>query len=461
MLDQIDFSGRPFHFIGIGGIGMSAIAHVLVKQGYSVSGSDLNQNRITSQLQDMGAIIYEGHSADNISAIVQPQIICSTAISDQNPEFQAAKALNLPILHRSDVLAALIEQFQSVAIAGTHGKTTTSSLTAYLFLKAGLDPTIVIGGEVSAWEGNARLGKGKYLIAEADESDGSVVKFHPKVGVITNIELDHPDHYQSLEQVIDTFQTFAHQCQLLIACIDDVNICKHIKPDITYSLSDQKNADYYAIEVQYNSNGTIATIVEKNQILGQIELRILGKHNLSNALAAIAVARDAGIEWTDIVAALVEFTGASRRFELRGNQDGIVFVDDYAHHPSEIRATLSSARLQSKSQIVAIFQPHRYSRTQRLLADFSQAFGDADTVVVTDIYAAGEINESNITGAQVAEAIAVTHPHVYYQPSLSLVQAFLTQNLKSGDLAIFLGAGNLNQVIAPTIQAMANCCAKK
>jgi len=465
MLGLIDFSGRPFHFIGIGGIGMSAIAHVLVKQGYAVSGSDLNQNRITSQLQDLGVIIYEGQSADNISALAQPQIICSTAISDRNPEFQAAKALDLPIFHRSDVLAALISQFEGIAVAGTHGKTTTSSLTAYLFLKAGLDPTIIVGGEVSAWKGNARMGKSKYLIAEADESDGSLVKFHPHLGAITNIELDHPDHYQNLEQVVETFQTFAKQCDILVACIDDPNICAHIQPDITYSLSAAKNADYYPTNVQYNANGTVATIVEKGEILGQIELRILGKHNLSNALAAISIARYAEIEWSSIVAAMAEFIGASRRFELKGNQSGIVFVDDYAHHPSEIRATLSSARLQSQnktqSKIVAIFQPHRYSRTQTLLSDFSQAFGDADTVVVTDIYAAGEKDDGSITGAQVAAAIAATHPHVSYQPSLPLVQTFLTENLKSGDLAIFLGAGNLNQIIAPTIEAMANCSTKK
>ncbi len=453
MLNPIDFSGRPFHFIGVGGIGMSAIAHILVRQGYCVTGSDLAKNRLTTQLESFGAKIYQGHCADNIDLTKPPQIVCSTAINPENPEFQVAIAHCLPILHRSDVLAALISQFQSIAVAGTHGKTTTSSLISHLFLEAGLDPTIVIGGEVIAWKGNARLGQGKYLIAEADESDGSLVKFAPQVGIITNIELDHPDHYENLEQVITTFQTFAKRCHLVVASIDCENLINCIKPDITYSLWNP-DADYTAIDVSYGGYGTKATIVERGQALGQLELGILGQHNLSNALGAIAVARWAGIDWEHIQAAMPDFVGASRRFELKGIQNGVVFIDDYAHHPSEIRATLASAKLQKQNQVVAIFQPHRYSRTTRLITDFSQAFGDADVVVVTDIYAAGEINEENITGQQVAEAIAMRHPQVYYQPSLKSVQAFLIETLQTGDLAIFLGAGNLNQIIAPTIQAM-------
>lgn len=456
MLNPIDFSGGSFHFIGIGGIGMSAIAYILAKQGYSVSGSDIKANRITAQLEDLGVKVYLEHSAQNIAVQDRPQIICSTAINQQNPELRAAISLGLPILHRSDLLAALIGQFQSVAVAGTHGKTTTSSLVAFLFLKAGLDPSIVIGGEVSAWQGNARLGKGSYLIAEADESDGSLVKFAPQIGVITNMELDHPDHYQNLEQVISTFQSFAERCQVLIACIDCANVRDRIKPHITYGLSNGTATDYTATQVQYGSNGTKATILERGKLLGKIKLQVLGEHNLSNALAAIAVARYAGIEWSAIEAALPEFIGASRRFELKGQQDGVLFVDDYAHHPSEIRATLASARLRGQKKVVAVFQPHRYSRTFKLLSEFSHAFSDADTVVVTDIYAAGERNESNITGEAVAEAIAAFHPSVHYQPSLQLVQSFLTKTLNTGDLAIFLGAGNLNQIIAPTIQAMAN-----
>ena len=455
MLNPVDFSGRPFHFVGIGGIGMSAIAYILAKQGFTVSGSDLSSNRITQKLQDLGVKVFQGHHTDNIDLANAPQVVCSTAINQQNPEFQVALANGLPILHRSDLLAALIEQFQGISIAGTHGKTTTSSLVGFLLLKAGVDPSIIIGGEVSAWQGNARLGKGKYLVAEADESDGTLVKFLSHIGVITNIELDHPDHYHSLEQVIDIFQAFAKRCEVMVGCIDCPTVKSHIKTDITYSLSDS-SADYTVTDIQYNPSDTQAVVIERGQPLGKISLGLLGKHNLSNALAAIAVARYVGVEWQAIADALPDFVGASRRFEIKGVQNGITFVDDYAHHPSEIIATLASARQQNtNSRVIAIFQPHRYSRTLRFLDEFSQSFGDADVVVVTDIYAASEPNDGKITGEQMVEAIANIRDQVYYQPMLKDVQEFLVKNLKSGDLAVFLGAGNLNQAIAPTMQEIA------
>ncbi len=455
MLNPVDFSGKPFHFVGIGGIGMSAIAYILAKQGFTVSGSDLSSNRITQKLQGLGVKVFQGHNASNIDLAIAPQVVCSTAINQQNPEFQVALANGLPILHRSDLLAALIEQFQAIAVAGTHGKTTTSSLVGFLLLQGGLDPSIVIGGEVSAWEGNARLGNGKYLVAEADESDGTLVKFSSHIGIITNIELDHTDHYHSLEQVIETFQAFTKRCNLVIGCLDCPNVKAHIHTDITYSLSDS-TADYYVTQVQYNPSDTQALVIERGETLGKISLGLLGKHNLSNALAAIAVARHVGVEWSAIADALPDFAGASRRFEIKGVQNGITFVDDYAHHPSEVIATLASARQQNTGdRVVAIFQPHRYSRTQRFLSEFSNSFTDADLVIVTDIYAASETNDGKITGAQVASAIASVHDQVHYLPTLKDVQDFLVKNLNSGDLAVFLGAGNLNQAIAPTMQAMA------
>ena len=455
MLNPVDFSGRPFHFVGIGGIGMSAIAYILAKQGFTVSGSDLSSSRITQKLQDIGVKVFQGHQSSNINLKKAPQVVCSTAINQQNPEFQVALANGLPILHRSDLLAALIAQFQAIAVAGTHGKTTTSSLIGFLLLEAGLDPSIVIGGEVSAWQGNARLGNGKYLVAEADESDGTLVKFLSHIGIITNIELDHTDHYQNLEQVIETFQAFAERCKVVVGCLDCPNVKAHIPLDITYSLCDP-TADYMVTQVQYTPSHTKAVVVERGETLGEISLGLLGKHNLSNALAAIAVARHAGVEWEAIAQVLPDFVGASRRFEIKGVQNGITFVDDYAHHPSEIIATLASARQQNTtSRVVAIFQPHRYSRTLRFLSEFSHSFTDADLVIVTDIYAASEINDGKITGEQVASAIASVHKCVHYSPTLKDVQAFLVKNLKSDDLVVFLGAGNLNQTIDPTIQEMA------
>ncbi len=486
MLNAIDFSGRPFHFIGIGGIGMSALAYVLAKRKLPVSGSDLRLNPITERLQSLGVQVVWQQDAHYLEQQAQgsdpagqeadrpqpnlPQVICSTAIAAANAEYQAAVALGCPIFHRSELLAALLQDYQSIAVAGTHGKTTTSSLIGYLLWRANLDPTVIVGGEVDAWGGNARVGQGPHLVAEADESDGSLTRLVPTIGVITNIELDHPDHYTSLAEVIATFQTFSQQCQTVIGCIDCPTVRSHCPPSISYSLDPTLGATYTVDAVQYGANGTQAQVWERGQRLGTLSLRLLGPHNLSNALAAVAVGRLLGLPFTTIAQGLGEFTGTRRRFEHRGTAAGIVFIDDYAHHPSELRVTLAAARLQLGmpihavsgadtstqpnkpetgviQRVVAVFQPHRYSRTQAFLAEFAQAFGDADLLVMTDIYSAGEMNTGTITGSQVAQLVQAHHPHVVYQPSLAAVTAYLSQTLTAGDLVLFLGAGNLNQVI--------------
>jgi UDP-N-acetylmuramate--alanine ligase len=507
----VDFSGRPFHFIGIGGIGMSALAYILLKRKLPIYGSDIQRSHITQRLQDLGAQIFCHQEASNFEYVKQyrnqgnqkpisatelelsvakngvklplgsrvkaenfrgkekkplgmelPQVICSTAINSGNLEYQAAKELGCPIFHRSDLLAALIQDYQSIAVAGTHGKTTTSSMIAFMLLKAGLDPTILVGGEVNAWEGNARVGQGPYMVAEADESDGSLVKIAAEIGVITNIELDHPDHYESLEQVINTFKVFENNCKILVGCIDCATVREQIQPSITYSLNPDSDADYTVKDVEYRANGILAPIWERGNFLGEIELQLLGQHNLSNALAAIAVGRQLGLEFSIIAKALAEFEGAKRRFEHRGCFNDILFVDDYAHHPSEIRATLAAARLRMQDsvlntqphlqRIVAIFQPHRYSRTHAFLQDFAQCFTDADVVVLTEIYSAGEPNLWDIGGQKVADLIGNYHPQVLYQPSNDAVKEGLVKILQPGDLAIFLGAGNLNKII-PEVMA--------
>lgn len=466
MQSAVDLSGRPIHFIGIGGIGMSALAHILLKRQLPISGSDLRTSHITQQLEAKGARIFWKQEAGNIQQLCQdttvPQVICSTAIQKDNPEYQAALEWGCPIFHRSDVLAALIQEFpQSIAIAGTHGKTTTSSLMGYLLLKAGLDPTIVVGGEVAAWGGNARTGDSPYLVAEADESDGSLVKFSPHFGVITNIELDHPDHYSSLDQVVDIFQQFVDHCHTVIVSVDCPTITERLLtqkgdlPIITYGLDADKTADYMVRNIDYSGHGTAVEIVEKGKCLGKLQLPLLGKHNLSNALAAVAVGRLLELNFDDISEALSTFAGAKRRFEIYGEAQGICFVDDYAHHPSEIQVTLASARLHAKtaaerysgSRVVAVFQPHRYSRATTFLSEFSQSFQDADAVVVTDIYSAGEDNPGTIDGQGMADAIAAHHSHTCYQPTLQNVVDFLQVNLQAGDVVLFLGAGNLNQII--------------
>jgi UDP-N-acetylmuramate--alanine ligase len=455
MQDSLDFGTRPFHFIGIGGIGMSAIAHVLAKQGYRVTGSDLSRNRVIEQLEAIGVAVYQGQTADNIAVAEQPQVVYSSAIKPNNPELQTAIQQNLTLWHRSDLLARLINRYHSVAISGTHGKTTTSSLTAFLLLHGGLDPTIIIGGEVAAWQGNARLGASKYLVAEADESDGSFTKFYPHIGVVTNIELDHPDHYNSLDQVIGTFQQFGQNCQVLVSCWDCPNTKQYLNGQVSYSLCDP-SADYTVQDVVYGGTGTHAVVVERGQVLGEIRLSLLGKHNLSNALAAIAVARYLNIAWQSISDALPQFKGAKRRFEVKGEVAGITLVDDYAHHPSEVQATLSAAKLQRR-RVVAVFQPHRYSRTQALLSEFATAFASADVVVITEIYGAGEIKIANLSGQLLADKIAEHHPKVYFQPDLSSLGQFLCQLLRAGDLVVFLSAGNLNQVISPTMERLRQC----
>ncbi|MEM7759526.1 MAG: UDP-N-acetylmuramate--L-alanine ligase [Cyanobacteria bacterium P01_A01_bin.40] len=484
---KVDLNGRPFHFIGIGGIGMSALAQIVAQRQLPVSGSDLRSSHITDRLEALGVKIFYRQEASNLDFFAPrpqqkrqpvsagkpnlppeieiledlqahlPQIVCSTAIAKSNPEYQAAVNLGCPIFHRSDLLAALIEQYQGIAVSGTHGKTTTSSLIGYMLFRSQVDPTIIIGGEVDAWDGNARSGQGEYLVAEADESDGSLVKHHPSIGVITNIELDHPDRYQDIQEVINIFQTFAGQCNTLIGCIDDPIVREELALTISYGLSPNCGADYTATNITYHSQGSDSEIWEKGVCLGELHLPLLGEHNLSNALAAIAVGRQVGLEFTTIAQSLATFGGTKRRFEHRGEIDGITFIDDYAHHPSEIDVTLAAARLRvdgnnSLKRVVVIFQPHRYSRTQTFLTEFATAFKDADLVVITDIYSAGEQNHSGITGSDLVNAIAHDHDHVYYHPDVNSIADFIKQEiLQPGDLAMFLGAGNLNQSIPQTI----------
>jgi UDP-N-acetylmuramate--alanine ligase len=460
-----DFGGKPFHFIGVGGIGMSAIAQVLAEQGLPVSGSDLRLTHITERLESCGVKIFLAQEAANIEYFLTdssvssasaslPQVVCSTAINESNAEYRRAVELGCSIWHRSDVLAGLIQAKQSIAVAGTHGKTTTSSLIAHVLTVAGVDPTVVVGGEVPSLGGNARQGAGPYLVAEADESDGSLVKFQSYIGVLTNVELDHPDHYRDLAQVVDTFKQFTDRCQQVVGSIDCPVVRDQFQPAVSYSLDPSTGADYSARQIEYGGHATQAEILERGQSLGKITLKLLGRHNLSNALAAIAVGRMIGLEFAPIAAALATAEGAKRRFELKGEANNIRFIDDYAHHPSELQVTLAAAKLQAQAEgrrLVAIFQPHRFSRTLTFLPEFAQSFVDAEVVVISDIYSAGEANPGNITGQHLADQIAQHQQAVFYQPTLEAMQDFLNHTLKPGDLAIFLGAGNLNQVIPQLI----------
>ncbi len=463
MLNSVDFSGRPFHFLGVGGIGMSALAYVLADRKLPVSGSDLRLTSITERLQAKGVHVFLEQSAANLNHFNQgaegqtqqlPQVICSTAIHPDNPEYKAAVESGCPIFHRSDVLAGLIAQYKTISVAGTHGKTTTSSLIAHTLTEGGLDPTVIVGGVVKTWGSNARVGQGPYLVAEADESDGSLVKFQSAIAIVTNIELDHIDHYSGLDQVVETFQKFAERSEIVIGCIDCPIVRDQIRPTVTYSLDRNLGADYSVEEVTYSGHETQAVVWERGSRLGTLSLQLLGSHNLSNALAAVAVGRQLGMDFGAIAAGLATFGGAKRRFEFRGESGGVRFIDDYAHHPSELQVTLEAAKRQATGdnrRLVAVFQPHRFSRTLQFLPEFAQSFVNADLVVISDIYSAGEANPGSVTGQTLVDQIAKYHQNVHYQATLPEVRAFLDKTLASGDLAIFLGAGNLNQVIPDLI----------
>ncbi len=449
----IDLSGRPFHFIGIGGIGMSALAHILVSRGLPVSGSDVSLNGISARLQTLGVrVAAQDGSALRAWGEPLPQVICSTAIGDANLEYQVARALGCPIFHRSEVLAALAQEYESILVAGTHGKTTTSSLISHILLQAGCDPTIIIGGEVSTWGGNARLGQGRWLVAEADESDGTLVNLRGRVGVITNIELDHTNHFASLAQVVETFRRFTQNCGLMVVCADCDTAAQLTRqltmPVVTYGV--KVPATYRVTDVHYLATGITAQVWEGGQALGTLSLPLLGQHNLNNTLAAVAVCRELGLDFAVIQQAVATFAGARRRFELRGQGGGIEFYDDYAHHPSEIRATLNAARQRwprGERRLVVVFQPHRYSRTASLLTDFGAVFAEAEVVITLDIYGAGEANPTGVTGEDFAEQVRRHHPQVTYAPTLEAAEQHLRALLQPGDAVLFLGAGNVNRLI--------------
>ncbi|WAS05607.1 UDP-N-acetylmuramate--L-alanine ligase [Gloeomargaritales cyanobacterium VI4D9] len=449
----IDLSGRPFHFIGIGGIGMSALANILASRGLPVSGSDVSVNGISARLENLGVrVTPQDGSGLRAWGAVLPQVICSTAISDSNLEYQLAQALGCPMFHRSEVLAALAQEYESILVAGTHGKTTTSSLISHILLQAGYDPTIIVGGEVNTWGGNARLGQGRFLVAEADESDGTLVNLQGRVGVITNIELDHTNHFADLAQVVATFRTFAQHCGTMVICADcgtAAELGRELStPMLTYGLT--VPATYTVGDVHYLPTGITAEVWERGHLLGSLSLPLFGEHNLKNTLAAVAVCRELGVDFPLIQQAVTTFTGARRRFELRGQGSGIEFYDDYAHHPSEIRATLNAARQrwpQGERRLVVVFQPHRYSRTASLLRDFGPVFSEADVVITVDIYGAGEANPTGVTGEDFAQQVRQYHPAVTYAPTLEQVEHYLREILQPGDAVLFLGAGNLNRVI--------------
>ncbi|MBC8122517.1 MAG: UDP-N-acetylmuramate--L-alanine ligase [Gemmatimonadaceae bacterium] len=437
------------HFVGIGGIGMSGLAQLLAAQGKQVTGSDICPNLQTNRLETAGIPIFYGHRADNIRHATR--LIYSSAIKPDNPELLAARSSGLSIYHRAELLATLASDYRMVGVSGTHGKTTTSSMIAVMLYLNGLDPTVIVGGEINELEGHARLGWGPHLVAEVDESDGSLILFSPEVAVVTNIEDDHLDHYGDLGHIVEAFRQFTSQANITVGCLDCPAIRAHLNVTLGYSLEGHPDADYTVEQVVYKARSTTARVLERGAVLGELQLQVIGRHNLTNALAAVAVGRHLGLKFDQIAQGLAQFTGAGRRFQLMGEREGITFIDDYAHHPSEIRATLSAARLHER-RVVAVFQPHRYSRSLLLLDEFGPVFEAADEVVVTAIYAAGELDRGLVSGEQVAQAVARHHANVHYEPSFEGLKRYLYTHLHPDDLVLFLGAGNLNQIIPELIE---------
>jgi UDP-N-acetylmuramate--alanine ligase len=445
------FRGRDVHchFVGIGGIGMSGIAEVLLNLGYRVTGSDLKESETTRRLAQLGAKICVGHREGNLADA--DVVVISSAVRQDNPEVRSARARKIPVIPRAEMLAELMRMKYGVAIAGSHGKTTTTSLVATVLVAAGLDPTAVIGGKLAAFGSNARLGRGEYLVAEADESDGSFLELAPTVAVITNIDPEHLDHYGSVTALERAFVDFANKTPFFgisVLCLDHPRV-QAILPHITgrvatYGLSPQ--ADYRADDIRAEALEMRFTAWAHGRSLGLVRLRVPGVHNVANALAALAVADFLGVPFPVYQGALDSFAGVARRFTLRGEARGITVVDDYGHHPAEVRATLAGARAGFGRRLVVAFQPHRYTRTHALMDEFALAFNDADQVLLTDIYAAGEDPIPGVSSARLAEAMtACGHRGVTHVPARADLARVAARVLAPGDVFITLGAGDIWQ----------------
>ena len=458
MLDRL----KPLHFIGVGGIGMSALAGILAARGFRVSGSDPRRTPVVEQLEAAGVTVHPQQAA-TIEALIgaggaAPVVVISTAVPESNSELQAARAAGLEVLHRSDVLAALINGQPSIAVAGSHGKTTTSTLIATLLAAVDHDPTAVIGGVVPAFGSNGRNGDGRLLVAEADESDGSLVKFSAHRAVITNLELDHTDHYPDLEALIATLQTFARGSAQLLANRDCPVLREHFSADHWWSTLSPDGVQFAVIPREERGDGTSADVYENGALVGSIELPLPGRHNLSNAAAALATCRLEGIPFEALRQAIAGLRPPGRRFDCRGLWQERVVVDDYAHHPSEVAATLAMARLMVESgrsplplqpqRLLAVFQPHRYSRTAQFHDDFARALGQADLVLLAPLYAAGEAPIEGVSSSSLAESLRRLAPGLEVQVALSMDQLAdqVAAASQAGDLVLAMGAGDVNSL---------------
>jgi UDP-N-acetylmuramate--alanine ligase len=456
---------QRIHFVGIGGIGMSGIAEVLLNLGYKVSGSDLKSSAVTQRLAGLGAVIFEGHQAENVAGA--EVVVTSSAIAPDNPEVTEAHKLHVPVIQRAEMLAELMRLKYGIAVAGMHGKTTTTSMVAAVLAAGGLDPTVVVGGRVDAMGSNARLGKSQYLVAEADESDRSFLKLTPILSVVTNIDREHMDCYRNMRDVKKTFLEFMDRVPfygMVVACNDDP-LLRRLLPEVqrrTVTYGTRRGSDFLIKIPALGESQTAHSVAEnatgvghplsrfnvryRGDDLGEFTLHVPGMHNVLNATAAVAVGVGLDVNVEAIRHALDQFRGVDRRFQLRGRAAGVSVIDDYGHHPTEIKATLAAARQCGFGRIHVIFQPHRYTRTRDLMEEFRSAFGDADSLLVLDIYAASEKPIEGITGEVLAQRIAESGKKAQYSASFADAVNAAATAAHDGDMILTLGAGSVSQL---------------
>lgn len=439
------------HFIGIGGIGMSAIAFVLLQKGYKVSGSDTKPSSFTARIETAGGRFYQGHRAENVKGA--GIVVFSSSIFPDNPELKAARDSKIRTMHRADILALLMNDKKGIAVSGAHGKTTTSSLISHILFHSGLKPTIILGGEIEAINGNALSGEGDYFVAEADESDGSFVHLKPFYGVITNIDEEHLDYYRNIGEISASYMKFIEKIKAggkLFACGDCLNLRRilrgYLGELVYFGLS--RELDIYPEAITMNNAHSEFDVVYKGKNLGRAALNIPGAHNISNAMAAFAVTLELGAGFEKITAAVKEFKGAGRRFQQKYSKNGITVIDDYAHHPAEISATIAAAKGFKPHRLIVVFQPHRFSRTKFLRERFGGCFGSADHLVLTDVYAASEDPLEDISGGSIYDEVKMRgHKSVVFFPKNDL-KDYLLGYLQEGDMILFLGAGDVTSVSA-------------
>jgi UDP-N-acetylmuramate--alanine ligase len=441
---------KKIHFIGIGGIGMSGIAEILLDQKFAVSGSDRALSEVTERLQRLGAEITEGHRAENILPDVDA-VVYSSAVLLDNPEIVEAKKRKIPIIRRAEMLAEVMRLKYGIGIAGTHGKTTTTSMVSLVLMEGGLDPTVIVGGKLSGLGGtNARLGKGDFIVVEADEFDRSFLSITPTIAVLTTLETDHLDCYRDLEDIKGAFIQFGNKVPFygfVVLCLDepalqDIMPQLNKKKIITYGLNPQ--ADIQAWGIQPNNNTTKFTVLQNNEELGHITLQIPGKHNVQNALAAITVGLELGVPFEKVKSGIEKFSGVNRRWEKKGEVNDIALYDDYAHHPTECKATLSGVKAGWRRRVVCVFQPHLYSRTRDFYEEFGKAFLLSDVLIVTDVYPAREEPIQGVSGELITSAAKkYGHKEVHYVPEKKSIPGYLMNVVKKNDIVITMGAGDI------------------